>query len=492
MRTLFRFALPLALLLILGATFASTARAQNATDAQKRELRQKADAAFNEKSYARAVELYRQVKAAGPSLDEAIINYNISVSLFKMERWDDAIKSANYTLENSDWRARVLYLLGQIYVKVPHEGYLVGGQIYRGDEYPKVEGAEKPELKYLGEEDLDKALEFFESAKIAAQKERADARNNRYFAPIYPITAREEIDLNFDLAAFLSQQTFDSFIQRVEKGGVGASAIDLKQGYDPSWILPHKALYLYAEIRQLDEAKDKVDAQKSLLAEGLFLRAYRARMEGWARKYDEKLKQIITRAYPYNDRNGIDAWRRLVSEYPASELAPQTLILMAQSQQRDEDLIKAAATLRELIQKYTQSKWVSDARAALAEIEEREVSFNLKEATRPGEQPQLSVVSRNLKTVNFAAYKVKLEDYLTASKNLNSYQTRFTEFGENFGTIAEATKKFGAPHRQMDVRGPRPKLIIRGCAAKPGFRLTKSAPTPSSPNREACGSRKSW
>ena len=440
MKKLFRFALPVALL-ILCAVFTMNAHAQQPDNA----LRKQADAAFNEKSYSRAIELYRQVKAAGPSLDEAIININISVSLYKMEKWDEAIKSASYTLDNSDWKARVLYLLGQIYVNVPHQGYEVGSQIYRGDEYPTVEGAEKPELKYLGEEDSKKALDYFESAKVAAQKERYNAEHNRYFAPIYPITAREEIDLNFDLAAFLPQQTFAEYITKVEKGGVGASAIDLKQNYDTGWITPHKVLYLYAEIRQLDDNKAKPDAARSLLAEGLFLRAYRQRMDGWARKYDDELKDIITRPYPYNDREGIDSWRRLVTEYPASDLAPQTLILIAQTQQNDDDLIKAIATFRELIQKYPKSKWVSDARANIAQIEKREVSFNLKEATRPGQQPQLNVIARNVKTVDFAVYKVKLEDTLTTPKNLNNYQTQFTEFTENFGSIADATKKFGAP-----------------------------------------------
>ena len=361
-------------------------------------LRQQADAAFNEKSYARAIELYRQVKAAGPLLDESIVNYNISVSLFKMEKWDEAIKSANYTLENSDWRARVLYLLGQIYVVVPHQGYEVGGQIYRGTEYPKVEGAEKPELKYIADEDQKKALDYFEQAKITAQKERADAKNNRYFAPIYPIAAREEIDLNFDLAAYLPQVNFDEWINKLDANPkLGATAIDLAQNYQTSWILPHKVLYLYAEIRALDENDQKPDAARALLAEGLFVRAYRQRMDGWARKYDEKTQTTITRPYPYNDREAIPVWRRLITEYPASDLAPQTLILIAQEQQNQSDLIQAAATYRELIQSYPKSKLVSDARAAIAQIEKREISFSINEATRPGVQPKLNVNSRNVK-----------------------------------------------------------------------------------------------
>ena len=445
MKPFLRFACLAALLFVLCATFARSAHAQNATDMTKQTLRKQADAAFAEKSYARAIELYRQVKAAGPSLDEAIVNYNIVVSLYKMEKWDDAIKAANYTLENSDWKARVLYLLGQIYFKVPHQGYEVNGQIYRGDEYPKVEGAEKPELKYIADEDQKKALDYLESAKIAAQKEDYNAAHNKYFAPIYPISAREEIDLNFDLAAYLPQVKFDEFIAQMDKGEVGVSAIDPRQRYDKSWSLPEKVLTLYAEIRLLDDSQDKADAARSLLAEGLFARAYRQRMDGWARKYDEKLEKEIVRPYPFDNLQGINSWRQLVKDYPDSPLAPQTLILIAQAQQSDGDLIAATATLRELIQKYPKSKLVSDARASLTQIEKREVSFNLSDATRPGVQPKINVNARNVKTVNFAAYKVKLEDYLARADNLKEADTQFTEFTENFGNIADATKKFGKP-----------------------------------------------
>ena len=441
MKHFFRFAVLAALTLILCAAFSMQAHAQQPDNA----LRKQADAAFAEKSYARAIELYRQVKAVGPSLDEAIVNYNISVSLFKMEKWDEAIKSANFTLQNSDWPARVLYLLGQIYVKVPHRGYEINGQIYRGDEYPQVEGAEKLELKYLGEEDQKKALDYLESAKVAAQKERADAKNNRYFAPIYPITAREEIDLNFDLAAFLPQVGFNDYIAQLDKGEVAISAVDPRQKYSKSWILPEKVLTLYAEIRLLDESKPKADAARSLYAEGLFARAYRQRMDNWARKYDDESKKQIVRSYPFDNLSGVNSWRQLVRDTPASPLAPQTLILIAQAQQNDGDLIAATATLRELVVKYPKTKWVADARAGLAQIEKREVSFNLLQQTRPGVQPKINVQARNVKTVEFAAYKVKLEDYLARADNLKNAETQFTEFSENFGQIAAATRKFGKP-----------------------------------------------
>ena len=168
-------------------------------------------------------------------------------------------------------------------------------------------------------------------------------------------------------------------------------------------------------------------------------------MDNWARKYDEESNKQIVRPYPFDNLSGINSWRQLVRDYPASPLAPQTLIQIAQAQQNDGDLIAATATLRELIQKYPKTKWVADARVGLAQIEKREVSFNLLQGTRPGVQPKINVQARNVKTVNFAAYKVKLEDYLARAGNLKNAETQFTEFSENFGQIAGATKKFGKP-----------------------------------------------
>ena len=60
-------------------------------------------------------------------------------------------------------------------------------------------------------------------------------------------------------------------------------------------------------------------------------------------------------------------------------------------------------------------------------------------------QPKLNVHSRNVKKIQFRAYRVQLEDYLAAPQNLKNPNTQFTEFTENFGSIADAAKKFGAP-----------------------------------------------
>ncbi|MBW3637966.1 MAG: hypothetical protein KY445_16100, partial [Armatimonadetes bacterium] len=423
------------------------------------DLQSHADRAFTEKSYARALELYRRAKAAGAVHEPEKVDYQIAQSLFKTEKWDEAIASANFALKGASWKARFHYLLGQIYVKAPKQAWKLGDRVWRQDEYPAVQGDQKAQQVYLGEEDQKAALENFETAKIEAQKERDLAQRARFVAPIYPLGWDEENDLNFDLAAFLPQVQFEEFLKSLENRGDGKfdDIIDLKQPYARGWSMPKKVLFLYAEIRGLDQSQDRADFARSLLAEGLFLRAYQQRMQGWARKYDEQTKKVVVRPYPFDSSQPVPVWRRLVNELPQSPLAPQALLLIAQEHQNRNELIKAAATFRELIQKYPKSKLVSDARAALSQIEAREISFSLAEPTRPGKQPKFAVSTRNLKTIQFAAYKIKLEDFLTQKSRLSDPETQFTSFTQNFGAIAEARRKFGAPvttwNYQSDDKG---------------------------------------
>lgn len=411
------------------------------------DVQSQADRAFAEKSYARALELYRRAKAAGAVRESEKVDYQIVQSLFKTEKWDEAINAANFALKGASWKARFHYLLGQIYVKAPKQAWKLGDKIWRQDEYPEVESDQKAQQVYLGAEDQIAALENLETAKIEAQKERDLAQRARFFAPIYPLGWDEENDLNFDLAALLPQTQFDELLKSLESRGDAKfdEIIDPKATYSRGWSLPKKVLTLYAEIRLLDQSAVKADSARSLLAEGLFLRAYRQRMEGWALKYDATTRKPVKRPYPFDSREAMASWRRVVNEFPQSPLAPQALLLVAQEQQNQNDLVIAAATFRELIQRFPQSKLVSDARAALSQIEAKEVSFHLAQPTRPGKQPKLTVSTRNVREIRFAVYKIKLEDFLTQKSRLNDPETQFASFTQNFGAIAEARRRFGAP-----------------------------------------------
>ncbi|RYX82536.1 hypothetical protein EON83_19090 [bacterium] len=423
------------------------ARAQDKPDtlAQARQ-------ALGEKSYARAVDLFRAAKAAGNVREPERVNYEIAIALLKSEKWDEAIAAANEGIKNATWKARFHYLLGQIYFRIPHRAWKIGDKTIRSDEYPEVkDGETPPQAVYLAESDQKAALENFEKAKTLAEQERRDAKANRYFAPIYPLSWTEECDLNLDLASFLPQTTFNDWLQALDKRTGDApfdEVIDPSVPYSLGWSLPKKALFLYAQIRTLDEGDDKGKAQRSLLGEGIFLNAYKQRMDAWADKYDAQLQKVVKRPYPFQSLNPNAPLRKLVDTYPKSPLAPQTLVLLAQHQPNS---VEARKIWRELLEKYPRSKWVNDARAAIRDIEKREINFNVRTITKPGEKPKLSLNSRNIKDAFFVAYRVKLEDFLLAPKPLNDGDTTFTSFERNFGSFSSLTNKLGAPVARWTV-----------------------------------------
>ncbi len=427
---------------LIGALiFAPAAHAQTPMNPQN-----SIEQALQEKSYARALELLRAAKASGGAREIEKLDYQIVLALFKTEKWDEAIESANFALKTADWKARFHYLLGQIYAKAPKSGWKLGDKTWRQDEYPTVKGDGKPARVSFYAEDQKAALEAFETAKIEAQRERHLAETARFSAPIYPLKWDEEIDLNFDLAAYLPQVDFEEFLVSLKgrKDDKFDESLDPKADYALGWSLPKKVMTLYAEIRALDQSDDKADSARSYLAQGLFVRAYEQRMKLWGNG-DIDVTNLVQRPYPFASLAPLASWRDLVKQFPASPLAPQALLLVAQTEQQNGALVKAAATWRELIAKYPKSKLVSDARAALFDLEAKSIAFDLENATRPGVKPSLSVLSHNLKTIEFAAYRVKLEDFLLQKANLNNAETTFTEWSENFGSIGDATKKFGAP-----------------------------------------------
>jgi hypothetical protein len=100
---------------------------------------------------------------------------------------------------------------------------------------------------------------------------------------------------------------------------------------------------------------------------------------------------------------------------------------------------------------FPNSKWAGDARSHIQAITRREISLDTMGAQPPGKNAKLNINTRNLKQIRFAAYRVKLEDVLTRPKNLNNPETSFTQFSENFGSIATAIEGRDRPDATWNV-----------------------------------------
>ena len=430
------------LLTLLSPSFAQTSAP---TD-----IRKQADAAWNEKSYARALELYRKVLESKTVNDRDEIEFRVAVSLGKTEKWDDAVDAGETLVKTTPWKARVLYWLGRLYTVMPHYAWKVGDKLYRGNDYPKIAGAEQPQQVYLQAEDSQKTLDYFERAKIATRTDLEIPFFSRTIGGINPVMSLDEqIDLNFDLAAFLPTIEQPKFIEELNKAIKENrkldETVDLSKPYNREWNLPTKVLYLYNEIAKLDNSKTKHDTALSLLAKGMFVRNYRQAMDGWANQYDEKLKKQVVREYPFDHLEAIPIFQQVVDQFPNDPIAPSTQILIAQTYQQRGDSVKALAAFQLVLTKFPKSKWVNDAKAGIQQITRKELRVDSMGQQKPGENAKLTVWSRNLKTINFSAYKIKLEDYLTQPARLNNPDITFQEFGENLGNAAAIRAKLGAP-----------------------------------------------
>ncbi|MCJ7823017.1 MAG: hypothetical protein MUQ26_08095, partial [Armatimonadetes bacterium] len=104
-----------------------------------------ADRLYAERSYAKALDGYRQAIESGAAGErKADIEYRIAVCLGRSQKWDEAFSQAHAFIKaypDGEWGARGNYWLGQLFTGAQHCGYRVGDRLYRGQEYPKLETA---------------------------------------------------------------------------------------------------------------------------------------------------------------------------------------------------------------------------------------------------------------------------------------------------------------------------------------------------------------
>ncbi len=137
-------------------------------------LRAQAERAWNEKSYARSLELYRQLLPNTQKAEREQVEYRIAVALGETEQWNAAVAASEALLQSAQWKARVLYWMGRLYTKLPNQAWKVGERLYYGDDYPKIDAATKPQQVYLSQENAEK------SRKLLAGRQNRSAERTRF------------------------------------------------------------------------------------------------------------------------------------------------------------------------------------------------------------------------------------------------------------------------------------------------------------------------
>jgi hypothetical protein len=420
-RSLIAFALGLlAGALLLTGGIRSTAAQPSLADA---------DRLYAERSYVKALEGYQRALELGLAGDRGgEIEYRIAVCLGRSDKWDQALEETRaFVKAHPDglWAARGHYWLGQLLTVVPHQGYRVGERVYRGSDYPKLAGAEKPEPVGLWEEDADGAVASFEQAKATYESLARRAEG-------------EEADLNFDLARALEARDLMPMLrallalEKEKRPGLNLrfraaepKEVEKLRGhdwtptpgkrYDSAQPLPQRILGLQQQIEDLDKGRR---APQARLARAMYVRQWQQQMRWQMRAYDEKSKEWIELPFPYQKLDPIALVQSIPDEFPKHAIAAQMQFTAGQWLEDKQDFVKALAAYQRVVSGWVDSKWATSARGRIQEIEWPSLLLRSTVA-RPGEKAELDLNGRNVKTVQLTAYRVRLDELLLRPKLLH-------------------------------------------------------------------------
>jgi len=394
-----------------------------------------ADKLFADRSYAKALEGYQHVLKTGAAPHRQVeVEYRVAVCLGRAQRWDEALQASRAFLKAHPeglWGARGHYWLGQLLSVLPHEGYRVGERIYRGSDYPKLATAEKPERVWLYQEDREGAVAAFEQAKRLYEKLRPEAEG-------------EEADLNFDLAQLLDGEDLVRIaraLARLEKekrpslrlqyGEPEPGDVEKLRGHDwtPTPLEPYHAaqpfpqriLALYQQIEKLDRGRR---APQARLARALYLASYQRNMSDFMQAYDAAEKTWVNLPFPYEKVDAIALLRSIPQDFPDHPIAPQAQFTVGQWLENRTDFVRALQAYRDLLARWPKSKWVSDAKQHIQNIEWPSLGLRADPA-RPGHKATIALSGRNVKTVSLTAYRVQLEELLLQPSVLDNPQVNW-------------------------------------------------------------------
>ena len=408
-RKIRRFALPL-----LGAVLA-LAMALNALARQTpQELRRKADAYFEEKSYKLAGETYAQLLTADPKVpDKAEIELRILVAEIKAEEWNRAVADAeSFPKKYPDTRqeARAQVWRGRLYTLVPHYGYTVGKVEYRGGDVPKSVGGVAPVGAAFDTQDARKVTLSWRRAKGLFERFRREKRIN-------DDDLNEEIQLNFDLA-HLMEPSYSPY------GPIHALytewEIDPKADYDTRVPLAKQVMFLYEQIPYLDSLRSHSDGHNVVLAalgEGGVHSAYAAIRDA------ALLQRLLFGPQAGHEPRAVGDTRRRMSRSTPSKScrmfskntrmtaeADRVTFTIATWTEAKGDIMEALRLYNVVLGKYPKSRYVSDANAQIQNLMLPNLGLYSAGVNLPGRAAQFTVGGRNVKQVRFTAYKVALED----------------------------------------------------------------------------------
>jgi len=137
----------------------------------------------------------------------------------------------------------------------------------------------------------------------------------------------------------------------------------------------------------------------------------------------EKQEQALARYMRQIDL-GLAAWRKLIATMPLDGLADDAQYLVARTMHmRKNDLVAAVKEYGTLLGAYPTTSWADTARGAVQSIQQEEIRLDVRRPFRPGEKVEIGLTARNVKRIEFTAWRVDMAAELKGDYKFHDLST---------------------------------------------------------------------
>jgi hypothetical protein len=444
------------------------------------ELLKKADDEFSKNNYKDANAAYSAfLKAAPEHEDWRRADKRIITCKLRLQLYDDALAAATAHIKRSkdtSYEARAERLAGNLWMTVPHWGTRAGGEFHRAQWKQGIRLDSHRHDKKQALAHMARARELYSSYDVAGgpaglpEKDRKNWRSERIecLFDLAAIHARFGIYENSYMFWFSFWGERDEF--RAETAGeddfdeqrnhwelTRKRPIGLRIGPDSKPVFPgkpetyegehsddQKILYLFDEIRGLDETDDLHYAAMSYYRQAMLARSRFGmdRLNQYASTYwsgtGQPLKGELETFNPWElgERESLvlaggrirkvelpAEWDilsnlRVVSgDYRRSGLADQAHYAVGLYYQTRQQYITALKEYESLRKQFPSGKWASSANRQIGKIKRPQISISPSQVQLPGGDVRVQISYRNLSNVWFAARRIDLLGFMNEARN---------------------------------------------------------------------------
>lgn len=469
-----------------------------------------AEAANKQQHWKEAREAYQGLAIHHPRSEKAVVAAQRSaLASFRLGEYGEGLLFLEDALElfrGTPDEARLLRVLGNIHLAIPHWGVKKGGELLRGRwDQGIYQDTHKMDRK-LAIRFLEKARAFYET-KPELLSERLDTQLELVgalarFTPLdsawsswyYAWSEAEEDDRVDEEGAdeHAGEYWAQTKLQRAEPRGMPVDAegnivfTQRPEKYAGNLNDTAKIKFLLHEITRLDESKNKELAAQAIYRQALLFRArdgserlqrlqnwwwngvnpYKADIEAkkvWELADDEVLGLIATHIGVYKvpaDENSLRLFERIIEEYPKSAAAERAKLSIGAFYQSRAQYDKAIAAYEKFLRENPDSKERGTAESMLQQIRRGEVKIGDTGAQAAGSPAVLPLEHRNLTALKGRARPLDMKKMIARFKEgwTRDGEPRYDVYPESpnnlFINSDEATtNKYAlAPWKEFDLR----------------------------------------